>query len=234
MIHPRPPGLALIYDTETTGKWLPKLPLLDDAQPRLVQLAAVLVTETWREVACLVAIVRPEDFVISAEVAAIHRIPHEFACQVGIPLESILGTFQSMVNRASCLVAHNIAYDRKVLLRELTPMGLGAVFAGKVEICTMQDSTDVCRLPSKWGRQFKWPRLGEVYRIAFGEEHVAAHDALNDLRATVRVWRWLLEGAPLPAESPPQPYDEDRHGEGVSGETPQHAQAACSAGTHGG
>lgn len=192
--------LTLAFDTETTGLWNKYSPPTHPSQPRLVQLAAVLV-DGPRNVGGLLAIVRPDDFVIPERATAVHGITQERALAVGIPLESVMATFASMVHLATTLVGHNLEYDLNIARRELSGLGLAAVFDGKEQFCTMKASTDVCRIPKPNGWSgYKWPSLFEVYRLAFGEDLVDAHDAMNDLRATLRVWRWLNDGAVLFAD----------------------------------
>lgn len=52
----------------------------------------------------------------------------------------------------------------------------------KRSFCTMQASTNYCRIPGKYG--FKYPKLQELHRKLFGCDFDNAHDALSDIRAT--------------------------------------------------
>jgi DNA polymerase III subunit epsilon len=57
----------------------------------------------------------------------------------------------------------------------------------------MQDMTDICCLPSPWGKGYKWPKLHEAHRHCFGKEFEDAHDALADVRACAKVFFWLQQ-----------------------------------------
>lgn len=60
------------------------------------------------------------------------------------------------------------------------------------KFCTMKAMTPVCKLHGNYG-DFKWPKLQEAHKHAFGVEFDGAHDALADVRACARVYRWLME-----------------------------------------
>ena len=61
----------------------------------------------------------------------------------------------------------------------------------KPKYCTMKMSTNYCKLPG--GKQgFKSPKLSELHQVMFGEGFENAHDALADVRATVRCF-WKLK-----------------------------------------
>ena len=58
--------------------------------------------------------------------------------------------------------------------------------------CTMKSSTNLCRLPGRYGN-FKWPKLTELYKFLFNEEMEGAHDAMVDVRATRKCYYRLKE-----------------------------------------
>ena len=87
--------MYLFFDTETTG--LPKnfkAPITDfDNWPRLVQLAWQNYDMKGELLSSFNLIIKPEGFVISEEVAKIHRITQERAMAEGIPLGDALKQF---------------------------------------------------------------------------------------------------------------------------------------------
>jgi DNA polymerase III epsilon subunit-like protein len=177
----------LFFDTETTGKAFMKAPASDTRQPRLVQLAALLVEGT-EEVACLSTIIKPDGFEIPKEASEIHGISTEYAKGHGVFITTALQMFSDFAQAADCLVAHNIDFDFLVLSSEYFRQGLEFPLKGSL-FCTMKAATPICRLPGPYG--FKWPKLSEAYKIATGQDHIGAHDALTDIRATVVVYNWL-------------------------------------------
>jgi DNA polymerase III subunit epsilon len=179
---------VLLFDCETTGKADFKRPVLDPCQPRLVQLAALLV-EDDHELACLNTIIEPDGFLIPVEASNIHGITTERAQEIGVSLPPVLEFFHDLINRADWIVGHNVSFDIFVTQVEFAKRAYANPFVEKPTFCTMRQSTDVCKLPGQYG--YKWPKLREVYYHAFQEELVNAHNAMFDLRATLRVYNWL-------------------------------------------
>ena len=56
----------------------------------------------------------------------------------------------------------------------------------KPSICTMQSTVDFCAIPGKYG--YKFPKLQELYKKLFGNEFEDAHNALSDIRATLKCY----------------------------------------------
>ncbi len=79
-----------------------------------------------------------------------------------------------------------MAFDEKILGSEL----LRAGFKNQVEVkqrrCTMQSTTDFCRLPGPYG--YKWPTLNELHVKLFRESFSGAHRALVDVRACAKCY----------------------------------------------
>lgn len=183
----------LFFDVETTGKALMKEGAGHPGQPRVVQMAVVL-AKGEEELAVVSLIIRPSGFTIPPESTAIHGIEHDQAMRDGVSIDSALRLFTDLAEAADGFVAHNIAFDHLVMESEFSRMGRVTPFrVGKPLFCTMKAATPVCRLPGPYG--YKWPKLSEVYAHAFDEQLVDAHDALVDIRATKRVYDWLMRPA---------------------------------------
>ena len=90
-------NLAIFYDTETTGLPLFKEPDNHPSQPHLVQVAAHLVDMDTRDVVQSIdLIVKPDNWIIPDEVAAIHGITTEHANEVGVPEDFVLRVFGNL------------------------------------------------------------------------------------------------------------------------------------------
>lgn len=176
----------LFFDTETTG--LPKnynAPSTDVANwPRLVQLAWILYRDGGEQVAAVTQIIRPDGFTIPEAAAKLHGITTERAMAEGVPLLDALANFADAVKAADYLIAHNMAFDEKILGAEFIRARWPEVLPKRPRLCTMQLSTDFCQLPNASGRGYKWPKLEELHRKLFGMGFDGAHDALNDVKAT--------------------------------------------------
>jgi len=97
-------------------------------------------------------------------------------------LVKVLNKFNELVERSDFIVAHNISFDEKILGAELLRKKIKSNFNRKRKLCTMQSSTDYCRLPGPYG--YKWPTLSELHIKLFGEGFDNAHDASVDINAT--------------------------------------------------
>lgn len=186
---------ALIFDTETTGMVRWKLPPEHESQPDLVQLGMLLVeTSGWLEKARLATLVRLAEGVrIDPEARRAHGISEEDCERYGVAAVVACSLFNQFCLQADVLVAHNMSFDRSVMLTALYRLGKKPDrMAGKRIVCTKELSTDVVKLPGRYGG-YKWPTLAEAYRHFAGQEMDGAHDALVDTQACLVVFRGLCE-----------------------------------------
>jgi len=186
----------LTFDTETTGKLAYRDPPTADTQPSLVQLGARLETlEEGKLLAEVNVIIEPVEWIIPVEASAIHGIDQATAKRFGISLANALWTFKDLFTCADVVSAHNIDFDRTVLIRALHQAEMDQFdWASKKLHDTMKASTQIVRIPHqrpRYPNDFKWPTLTECVRFFFGEELDGAHDAMVDVRACARVHREL-------------------------------------------
>lgn len=180
--------MYLFFDTETTG--VPrnyKAPVTDlNNWPRLVQLAWLLADDAGNELSSAEYIVKPDGFTIPKEAAKIHGITTEKALESGIELALVLTKAHAAIEQASLLIAHNMAFDEKILGAEFLRADQSNVVATKQRLCTMQATTNYCRLPGPYG--YKWPSLEELHKKLFNQSFSGAHNALVDVRACARCY----------------------------------------------
>jgi len=214
--------MYLVIDCETTG--LPRdryAPIQDvDKWPRVVQLAWALYDETEKLIDAVKCLIRPNGFVIPAEVQRIHHITTERALSEGKDLVATLQALSLAEAGAEVLIAHNMEFDRKVISAEylrsgLEPpkvisaeyprYGLEPPVDRKKRICTMTmpQIVDYCAIPAKRGipgkQKFKWPSLSDLHVKLFGSNFDEAHDAGADVAACARCFFELKErGVILP------------------------------------
>lgn len=178
--------MIIIFDTETNG--LPKnwnAPTSDiENWPRLVQIAWQQFSDDGRKIAEHCYVVKPEGFEIPKEVSDINRITTERAHAEGLPLAYVMLTLWQAMLITDKLVAHNIAFDEKIIGAEFIRLGMqeahDLVFR-KDRICTMKETTTFCGIPGPRG--MKWPKLSELHQTLFGTGFEGAHDALVDVAA---------------------------------------------------
>lgn len=178
--------MILFFDTETTGLPDFKKPHTDPSMPHIAQLGAILCDAAGRVVAEMNLIVRPNGYTIPSEASKIHGITQEMAEKYGLKIESVMGLFMAMADRASVIVAHNIDFDLKMVSASLHRLKLEPNRADCTFYCTMKSSTDTLKLPGNYG--FKWPSLQEAHTHFIGKPFEGAHDAMADVRACMAVY----------------------------------------------
>lgn len=183
--------MILFFDTETSG--LPKdwnAPVSElDNWPRLVQIAWILCDYNGNRIESEDFIIIPESFKIPTESTKVHGITTKEALNEGISLNIVLNRFNSLIEKSDIIVAHNIAFDEKIIGAEFLRKGITSILDDKRKICTMKSSTDFCKIPGNYG--YKWPKLSELHIKLFGEDFNEAHDASVDINATEKCF-WEL------------------------------------------
>lgn len=196
--------MKLIFDTETTGLARFDLPLSDLRQPRIVQLGMLILDENDTVVNEVGLLIKPEGFVISPEMTAIHGVSQERALKYGVSIETGMLLFSQFASCCDILIGHNLKFDKFLIDCELQRLvDFEKVFDNKSEFCTMLSTTGILNLTQKNGRP-KWPKLSECYGYFFNEILVDAHDALTDVRACARIYKHLMS-AQSPAALEPFP-----------------------------
>lgn len=199
--------MHLVFDTETTGFVNSKLPPIHPSQPHLVQLGAILIDDSQQSVAELGCLLRPEGWTIPEGAAKVHGITTERATKHGLSAALVLELFSDLCARADTLVCHNISFDLAVMetfaarQNAKSPLFL----ARHRQICTMLNSTDLCKLPGRYPGSYKWPRLQELHKFLFKEEFEDAHSALADVRATQRCYLQMLRCGHITLSAAPPP-----------------------------
>jgi DNA polymerase III epsilon subunit-like protein len=169
----------LFFDTETTG--FPPV-------GRIIQLAAILL-EDDKELCTMNVLIKPSvsySYAVGEQAYAVHGISRDKCEADGVSASSAFTMFKFLWSQVERVYGHNVSFDLRMLNCSIA--GFDA-WPNRIEVCTMKSSTDFCQLPHPSGRSgFKWPKLNELYKKLFDEELLDAHDALADIRATVRCY----------------------------------------------
>jgi len=184
---------ALIFDTETTGMVQFRKPPEDKTQPDLIQLGMLLVdTDDWKPRARNSLLIQLADSVrIEPGAFDAHGISEEECARYGVSPVVACALFNQACMQADIIVAHNLAFDTSIMKTALFRLGNKPHrFDGRQQVCTKEASTDVLKLPGKYG--YKWPTLAEAYKHYSGGEIEGAHDALVDSEACLEVFRGLV------------------------------------------
>lgn len=192
-------SIGLFFDTETTGLWSDKFPVGDPRQPRMVQLGAILENlDTRTEIARLDLIIYRED-PIPTKASDLNGTTTEISQRFGVSETAALDVFCDMVDMCDVLIAHNLAYDTKIVANAVaihSPAGTYQnPFKGKTEFCTMLAATPICKVPAKYPKKtpYSWPKLDHTLKTLTGEEQVAAHTAIGDVVDCRKVYYHLMD-----------------------------------------
>jgi DNA polymerase III epsilon subunit-like protein len=180
--------MYLFFDTETNG--LPKTEIVNGIKtkvyPRVIQLAYILLNDNFEEVQSYCELIYPDGWEIPNDRFWIENgYSTEQNKLKGVNIRVALNFFSQAIDQCHTMVAHNIAFDTPVLVSEMKRYNITAQNKTSKKICTMLSTIDFCKLPSQRGG-FKWPKLIELHEKLFNEGFDGAHDALEDVRATVR------------------------------------------------
>lgn len=168
--------MIIVIDWETTG-----LPLHPDApvskQPKAIEFGGVLVDPTTGEIVReLSQLINPGEL-ISAEITKITGITNEQLVDQPTFME-FLPQLREFFTGTTCAVAHNLPFDKSILMFELKRHGITDFPWPQQEFCT------VGAYKEQWGRN---PRLIELYPAVTGKPFEQKHRALDDVRHLVEI-----------------------------------------------
>ena len=207
----------LFVDTETTG--LPEdtsLPPSDTENwPRLVEIAWRTYSQSGEELSKTSSLIRPEDFEIPEAATEIHGITTDEAQENGAELEDVLTEFEAVVQEADCLVAHNVAFDRGVILAEYHRREMDSSLSKLPTLCTMEKGAKVVREAGNETRG--GPGLAALHEALTGRSPSNQHRASVDVGITVSCfWKLVGQGEIDLSEEPSEETDSGTKDQPVS------------------
>jgi DNA polymerase III epsilon subunit-like protein len=192
---------VLVFDTETTG--LPKYRnasvLRTQDWPYVVQLSFLLYDAGQNR------ILDQGDYIIRLPVGieiepgaqAVHGISLAHCQSRGIPMFDALRHFNEAVAKCDLLLAHNIKFDKKLMMVEARRFGFEHPFKKPngewiPEYCTMTEGTNLCKIERKSDRTgeiyYKYPKLSELHKHLFEYEPKGMHDSMADILCCLRCY----------------------------------------------
>lgn len=186
--------MNLFYDTETTGLPDWKSPSEAEHQPHIVEIGAALLDADFNVVEQYEAIIKPDGWVISEEMTAIHGISHERAMDEGVDEKVAVEAFLALHAKGSLRVGHNVSFDDRILriaLKRYLDDNTAEAFKAAPKLCTMWESKQIVKAPFKDKRGVKNPNLAEAYKFFTGEDIADAHRAMGDVLSTIAVYKGL-------------------------------------------
>jgi DNA polymerase III subunit epsilon len=186
-----------VIDTETSGLFDFGKPADAEGQPRLAELAIIMLNEDLSTDMAIDLYVNPNGWKMREEAAKIHGLTDEFLASHGVAVLDVLKQYVNLIDDGYVIAAYNAQYDTKVMRGELRRAGLPDRFETTPNICVMRALTDICQIPRANGRGWKFPKLEEACRH-FKIEQSGAHTALGDALVTAQLLRCLAELKAVP------------------------------------
>lgn len=168
---------VLLFDTETTGLTLH--PNVDvSKQPRVIEFGGLLLDVGRRIVIEEVSMLINPGEPITEEITSITGITNDDLKDAPSFVEC-LPQLRRFFADASMAVAHNLPFDKAILMGELKRAGAADFPWPKQELCTVGVFTD------EWGRN---PKLTELYEKVMGKPLEQTHRALDDVKALLQIF----------------------------------------------
>lgn len=206
---------VLVFDTETTG--LPDgHPSFYETEkwPHVVQLSYSLYDTTLKKVILendnIIAV--DDNVIISPKSIEMHKITKKISQNKGMPIEDALQCFNACMIGADILMAHNLSFDKRMLIVEHIrcqkrvnnfkkyPLRRGMFFPKDLkEMCTMRASKDLCNIKaisSRDGEEYiKFPSLSELHYKLFGvlPNQKIIHNSLIDVQLCLKCGISLID-----------------------------------------
>ena len=207
----------LTFDTETTG--LPDgYPSFYETErwPHIIQLSYSLYDTTLKKI--IVEndhiIYLNDNVVITPKSVEMHKITREISQHRGIPIERALECFYACIQGADMLMAHNLSFDKRMLIvehircknrakntRQYSLKNESLYFPmekDKHYYCTMKEGTRLCNIKAigKDGEEYtKYPTLSQLHQQLFGSlpNQNAIHNSLVDVRLCLKCGMEMME-----------------------------------------
>lgn len=193
---------VLVFDTETTG--LPKYKnasiFRPDDWPHVVQLSFLLYDAESNTVIDNgdYTIKLPQGVTIEPGAAMVHGITMEKCEAKGVQMLDAFKHFNHAGSQADIFVAHNLLFDKRLMLVESKRIGINHPFADKQtgawkpDFCAMKQSVELCKIETKNNKTgetyYKYPKLSELHNHLFGFAPTGLHDSMADILCCLRCY----------------------------------------------
>lgn len=189
--------LIVVFDTETTGLPLhPQAPL--EKQPKIIELGAALLDSEGKVIDTFQQLLHPgED--ITDEITKITGITND-QLKDQPKFVDVLPQLREFFGRAFAVFAHNLPFDKKLLMFDLQRAACEDFPWPTTEYCTIGLHRSI------WGRNMK---MTELYEHALNKPLPQTHRALDDVMALVEIIQALeLHKMAFEERAPKEPADE--------------------------
>lgn len=204
---------VLIFDTETTGlpkRWNSKNPKWYLDYPNIIQISWLLYdmnnNKILDESDYIVKL--DENIKIDEQSIKIHNISREKSIKEGQNIKEILTKFNFLLKSCDLLVAHNLDFDKKMIIAENLRNNISNpfLFVNNKEYCTMKETKDLCKIRFNniytknylnERENYKYPKLEELHQILFNVKPIHLHNSLNDVYICFRCFYKLYKNTDI-------------------------------------
>lgn len=210
-----------VIDCENSGLFDFSKPADAPGQPRLAELGIIIVEENketghLHEVSRRDFLIKPEGWEMTPEASSVNGLTTEILLERGVPIHDVLLVYSGLILAGYAIASFNSQFDCKQMRAELRRAGMDDLFEKTFNVCLMRASTDVCRIPKKTGKGYKFPKLSEACAFFKIEPEPTPHRAIHGAERAAKILIALQGLARLPApdvhyakerppESPPKP-----------------------------
>jgi len=176
-----------VIDTEGSGLFNFQLPADAPSQPRLAELAMILLKDDLSVEEEYRALVKPDGWEMQPEATAVNGLTTERLEAEGKPIGEVLDVYQQAIREGFAIAAFNAQFDCKTMRGEFRRAGRDDLFTLTKNVCVMRKSQGV--IPRPDGKK-SWPKL-EHCRAFLNLSDAGAHGAVADAHAAVAILRYL-------------------------------------------
>ncbi len=151
------------------------------------------------------SIIKPRVNMIWSEETAkhFHGITKEIAERDGRDILDVLKELRECLHKADVVIAHNMAFDKTILLAEAVRLQKEKRIGTQGDIwlwpyslaslCTMESTTTIVKALPITNGKYKWPRLEELHQFLFQTKFdKPLHDSNNDVECLVKCHEELM------------------------------------------
>lgn len=206
----RGPLAYICLDTETNGLMRWDRPADAEGQCRMASIAMISCDAELNPFDTYHTLIRPEGWVFddNGGAAKVNGLTHARLCADGHPIAEVLDLYEAAIAAGAVVVTFNTQFDLKVIRGERRRAGRPDLYLETRSICPMRTLTEICRIPSRSGRGWKWPSLSEAC-VHFGIEQGDAHGALLDALACLKVSQVMMKRGLWPEPHVPKSKREE-------------------------
>lgn len=178
--------IVLVFDTETTGLFKRGVKITETENcPHAVQISSLLYDTEKDEILDVQddIIKMKEGVTIPIEASNVHKITEKISQEKGIPIKDSILRFITNYERADMIIGHNIEFDIKIIKVELERLGYVNIFKTHeiVNYCTMNLGINITKIEKNNNKNYKYPKLIELYQKLFNETPSNLHNSLIDV-----------------------------------------------------